>query len=105
MRLRRLIILAAALVAGALLLLCFAPFLVAGGLRFWAQRTARREGLQLEIGNIEAPLLRRVVVRDLSFRIVGVAHFGIDCTSSRLEYPLKLSALFNRSRRPVRALH
>src|SRR3954454_8784857 len=105
MRLRRLIILAAALVAGALLLICFAPFLVAGGLRFWAQRIARREGLQLEIGNIEAPLLRPVVIRDLRFRTEGVAPFQVDCAASRVEVALNLSALFTRARRPVRALN
>jgi hypothetical protein len=105
MRLRRLLILASVLVAGALLVIGLTPFLVAGGLRLWAQRVARGEGLELEIGHIDAPFLRPIVIRDLRFRTQGAAQFQVDCTAPRLEVALNLSAIFTHSRRPVRALN
>jgi hypothetical protein len=102
---RSLLVTVAIVLLTAALVVCFAPFLVAGGLRLWAQRVARREGLQLEIGNIEAPLLRPVVIRDLHLRTEGVAPFQVDCAASRLEVALNLSAIFTQTRRPVRALN
>ena len=76
MRLKRsLIVTFAALLAAAVLVVVFAPFLVGGALRLWAERAARREGLQLEIGKIEAPLLRPVVVHDVRLRADGAAPF------------------------------
>jgi hypothetical protein len=105
MRLKRsLVIAAAALFATVVLVICLAPLLVAGGLRFWAQRAARREGLQLEFGRIEAPLLRPVIVHDFRFRSDTNAPFQIDGTAPRLEVALNLAAIFTHSRRPVRSL-
>ena len=101
---RSLAVTAAVLLAAAALVVCFAPFLVASGLRLWAQRAARGEGLQLEIGNIEAPLLRPVIVRDLRFRTDATAPFQIDCVASRVEFSLNLSAVFTHARRPLRTL-
>jgi hypothetical protein len=102
---RSLLVTVAVVLLAAALVVCFAPFLVASGLRLWAQRTAQREGLQLEIGKIDAPLLRPVVIRDLRLRTEGAAPFQIDCTASRLEVALNLSAFFTHARRPVRALN
>jgi hypothetical protein len=102
---RSLFVTVAVVLLAAALVVCFAPFLVAGGVRLWAQRTAHREGLQLVIGNIDAPLLRPVVIRDLHLRTEGAAPFQIDCTASRLEVALNLSAFLTQTRRPVRALN
>ena len=102
---RSLVVTMAGLLMAAALVFAFAPFLVAGGLRAWAQRVARREGLLLEIGKIEAPLLRPVVIRDLRFRTDGAAPFQIDCALSRMEVELNLSAIFTKAGRPVRALN
>jgi hypothetical protein len=102
---RRLIIVVAVIAAVAVLLICLAPLLVAGAMRFWAQGAASREGLQLEIGGIDAPLLRPVVIRELRVRTDGAAPFQIDCAASRLEVALNLSAIFTHARRPVRTLN
>lgn len=102
---RSLVLTMAGLLVAAALVFCFAPLLVAGGLRVWAQRAARREGLQLEIGKIDAPLLRPVVIRDLRLRSEAAAPFQIDCAASHLEVALNLSAIFNHARRPIRALN
>ena len=102
---RSLLILAAVLLVATVLAVCFAPFLVAGGLRWWAQRAARREGLELEIGNIEAPLLRPVVVHDLRFRTNPGAPFQIECVVPRLEAALNLAAIFTHAHRPIRSLN
>jgi hypothetical protein len=102
---RSLLVTVAVVLLAAALVVCFAPFLVAGGLRLWAQRVARREGLQLQIGNIDAPLLRPVIIRDLHLQTEGAAPFQIDCAAAKLEVALNLSAIFTQARRPVRALN
>ena len=102
---RSLLVTVAVVLLAAALVVCFTPLLVAGGLRLWAQRVARREGLQLDIGNIDAPLLRPAVIRDFHLRSEGPAAFQIDCAASKIEAALNLSAIFTQTRRPVHALN
>jgi hypothetical protein len=102
---RSLLVTVAVVLLAAALVVCFTPLLVAEGLRLWAQRIARREGLQLEIASINAPLLRPVIIRALHLRTKGAAPFQIDCAASKMEVALNLSALFTQARRPVRALN
>src|SRR5256714_1703402 len=104
MRVRRLLIILAAALIVVLLAVCFAPLIIAGGLRIWAQRTAHREGLQLEIGEIAAPFLRPVVIQNLRVRTEPGQPFQVDCTASRLELGLNLGAVFTGSQRPLRNL-
>src|SRR3954452_15585103 len=101
---RLLLIFAAALLIVILLAVCFAPLLVAGGLRVWAQRAARREGLRLELGEIEAPFLRPVIVTNLRLRSDPGLPFQIDCTAPRVELGLNLSGIFSGAKRPLRDL-
>ncbi len=54
------------LVAGALDAL-FAPFVVAHGVRWWIEWAAQRQGLSAEIEQVDAPFLRPVTIRNLSF--------------------------------------
>src|SRR5205814_9823853 len=103
MRLRRpLILIPAALLVAAVLVIVLAPLIVANGLRLWAERVARREGLQLQFEKIEAPLLRPVVVRNLRIESGATAPFRIKCAASRLELGLSLSGILSGSRRPIR---
>jgi autotransporter translocation and assembly factor TamB len=105
MRARRLLLIsAAALLIAFLLAVCFAPLIVAGGLRVWAQRAAHREGLHLELGEIRAPFLRPVVIRNLRLRSEPGQPFQIDCTAPRVELGLNLSGIFSGSKRPLRDL-
>jgi hypothetical protein len=105
MRARRLLLIfAAALLVAILLAVCFAPLIVAGGLRVWAQRAAHREGLRLELGAIEAPFLRPVIVRNLRVRSDPGLPFQIDCTAPRVELGLNFSGLFSGSKRRLRDL-
>jgi hypothetical protein len=105
MRMRRLILISAgALLVVALLLVWFAPLIVAGGLRIWAQRAAQAEGLRLELGEIEAPLLRPVIVRNLRVTSDPALPFQIECTAPRLELSLNLAALVTGSKRMLRHL-
>src|SRR3954470_10283824 len=101
---RLLLIFAAALLIVILLAVCFAPLLVAGGLRMWTQRAAHREGLRLELGEIEAPFLRPVIVRNLRVRSDPGLPFQIDCTAPRVELGLNLSGIFSGAKRPLRDL-
>src|SRR5438477_4091853 len=106
MRLRRpLLILAATLLAASILVVCFAPLLIANGLKWWAQRTAAREGLRLELGEIEAPFLHPVIIRNLRLRNEAEAQFQIDGTAQRLEVGLSLTGIFSGSKRSLRSLN
>jgi hypothetical protein len=85
------------LVAG-ILAVCLTPLVVAGGLRLWVARTARQEGLRIEFGKIEAPLLRPVVVHKLQIASQADAPFRVMVEASRVELDLNFAAIFNRSR-------
>jgi hypothetical protein len=105
MRVRRLLIISAAtLLVAALVIVCFAPLIVAGGLRVWAQRTAKREGLQLELGEIDAPFLRPVIIRNVRVHSDSALPFQIEGSAPRVELGLNLSGVFGGSRRPIRHL-
>ena len=105
MRLRRpVLILTATLLVVSILVVCFAPLLTAGGLRWWAQRAASREGLRLELGEIEAPFLHPVTIRNLRLRNGADAQFQIDGTAQRLEVGLSLAGIFSGSKRSLRSL-
>jgi hypothetical protein len=80
------------------LAVCLAPLAVAGGLRFWIARTARQEGLRIEFGKIEAPLLRPVVVHKLQIASQADAPFRVMVEASRVELDLNFAAIFNQSR-------
>ena len=99
MRFRKsfLIFFASLLIAG-LLSLLLAPFAVAAGLRFWIARTAEQEGLQIQFGKIDAPLLRPAVLHDLRVSNRSEAPFQLKIESPRLELGLNLSALFSNAR-------
>jgi hypothetical protein len=77
---------------------CLTPFLVAGGLRLWIARTARQEGLRIDVGKIEAPLLRPVVLHNLQIASQADALFQVRAEAQRVELDLDFAALFNRSR-------
>jgi hypothetical protein len=85
------------LVAG-VLAVCLTPLVVAGGLRLWIARTARQEGLRIEFGKIEAPLLRPVVVHKLQVSSQVDAPFRVMVEASRAELDLNFAAIFDRSR-------
>ena len=98
------ILVAVALFVAAALIVVLAPVIVANGVRLWAERVARREGLQLQLEQIEAPLLRPVVVRNLRVESGPAAPFLIKCAASRLELDLSLSGIFTSARRSLHAL-
>jgi hypothetical protein len=82
------------------------PFFVARGLSLWLRYQARRSGATITTGEISAPFLRPVQIRNL--RIVragaGAPHLQID--APRVEAAFRLAALFERSERshPLRSL-
>ncbi|MEY2560812.1 MAG: hypothetical protein QOG51_1227 [Verrucomicrobiota bacterium] len=99
MRFKRLLILSGgALIVAAFLTVFLAPFVVATGLRLWVARIAGQEKLQIELGKIEAPFLRPVVVHDLHITSDSAAPFRIDASTPRLEFALNLTAIFTSAR-------
>src|SRR5438874_9988055 len=49
----------------AILIVSLAPVFVSAGLRLWIARTARQDGLKVNVEKIEAPLLRPVIIQKL----------------------------------------
>ena len=101
---RRLLIGLAAVLVAVLLVVCCAPLLVAGGLRIWAQRAASREGLRIELGQIEAPLLKPVVIRNIGLRSGAGAPLRIEGGAERVEVGLNLAGIFSGSNRSLHSL-
>lgn len=91
-----LIILAGAVVILALVTLIAAPLAVATALRISIARTARQHGLAVTFGNIEAPLLRPVVMRNV--KISSAQPGGVALEIERAQLDLRLAAWFDPSR-------
>lgn len=99
MRFKKILILSGgALIVAAVLTVLLAPFAVASGFRLWVAHVARQERLQIEVGQIEAPFLRPVVVHDLRVTSDSTAPFRIDAATPRLEFDLNLAGVFSSSR-------
>jgi hypothetical protein len=98
MRFKRFLLLfGASLLVAAILAVCLAPLVVAGGLRLWIARTAQQEGLHIEFEKIEAPFLRPVVVHKLKVTSQADAPFQVKIEAPRVELALNLAALVNPS--------
>jgi|GEM_PF-525667 len=98
MRFKRFLLLfGASLLVAAILAVCLAPLVVAGGLRLWIARTAQQEGLRIEFEKIEAPLLRPVVVHKLKVTSQADAPFQVKIEAPRVELALNLAAFVNQS--------
>lgn len=80
-----------------ILTVCLAPLVVATGLRLWLGRVARQQALRIEIGKIEAPFLRPVVIHDLHVTNDPAAPFRLEANATRAEFDLNLRALLGRS--------
>lgn len=105
MRVKRLVLISAgALLVLALLAVCFAPLIVAQGLRIWAQRTASRAGLRLELGEIDAPFFRPVIVKDVRIRSEPGMPFRVEGAAPRIELGLNYAGVFAGSQHPLRSL-
>jgi hypothetical protein len=105
MRLKRTLIFALAGLLAAALIILLTPLIMASGLRFWAQRVANREGLQLQIERIDAPLLGPVTVENLRIEGVPGHPFQVNCTARHLEFDLSLEGILTGSRRPLRGFN
>ena len=92
-----LILFFASLLVAGILVVCLAPLIVAGGLRLWVARTARQEGLSIELGKIEAPLWRPVIIQNLRIATQPDAPFRVTIEAPRVELALNLAALFGRA--------
>lgn len=102
---RRLLLLSLLLLLGAIIAVAAAPLAISAGLRAWVAWSARQHGIDVELGEIEAPLLRPVVVRDLRLRSRPNAAFYVNVVAARAVLGLNLAAIFNQSRRrPLRSL-
>src|ERR1700730_14160079 len=80
-----------------------APFAVARGVRAWLWWQGRRQGLQIEVGNIDAPLLRPVVIQHLHVVSTGSAPCRIDLKATRAIVDLELARILTGA--SGRALH
>lgn len=98
MKLQRPIVVAAlALLLVLILLACATPLVVAGGVRAWAWYHARQEGLAVEIGAIEAPLFRPIVLHQVRVRGAKLAQFDVNVEIDRAQFGLDFRAILSRS--------
>jgi hypothetical protein len=101
---RRLLIIGLGLLAVAFLIIAPGPFILATALRTWSQRVASREGLFLEIEQIEAPLLHPIVAKNIHLVTTPGAPFRVECKATRLALDFNLYGMFSGSRRSLRNL-
>jgi hypothetical protein len=95
-----LLILLAALIA-----IWFAPLLVSNGVRLWVWWKARQEGLVVTLDQIDAPLLRPVVIRDCRLRSGPDDAFQFEFIVKQASLALNLThILLGRRGRAVRDL-
>ncbi|MEO5754273.1 MAG: hypothetical protein ABIR38_06165 [Chthoniobacterales bacterium] len=106
---RRLAILFLILLVGAGLDALCAPFVVSRGVRFWVEWAALRQGLQASMGQVEAPFLRPVTIRQLSLQAAPGARREISLRIETLVLDLNLRGWIFRTRsrilQSVRAQH
>jgi len=82
-----------------------APLGVAGGVHAWLWWQARRQGLKMEIGKIDAPLLRPVVIERLRLSSANNAPCRIDLKTGRTIVHLQLARILTgASGRAIRSL-
>jgi hypothetical protein len=106
MPLRRRLLIASllALLIG-LFALWIAPFAIARGVKTWLWWQARRQGLQIEVGKIDAPLLRPVVLQQVHVISAANAPCRIDLKANRAIVDLQLARILTgASGRALRAL-
>ena len=79
-----------------LLAIWFAPFAVSHSLRLWIWWKAREQKLTVKIDQIDAPFLRRVVVRGFRMTSAPDAAFHIDVSAAQATVNLNLKAILMR---------
>lgn len=74
------------------------PTIVSGTVRLWIWREARLQGLKVELGKIDAPLLRPVVIHGIKIdsQTPGAFSIHVDATSAELQ--LNLAGIFSSAR-------
>jgi hypothetical protein len=74
------------------------PTLVSGTVRLWIWREARLQGLKVELGKIDAPLLRPVVIHGIKIDSKTPGVIGVHVDATRAELQLNLAGIFSSSR-------
>ncbi len=97
-RKNRLFLFSLLLLLAALLVIAFAPFAVANGLRLWVWWKSRQEGLAVSIDKIDAPFLQPVVIRSLHMKSVRADALHIDLTATQAQLDLNFSRILLRRR-------
>ncbi len=83
----------------------FSPFIVAHGLRFWLEWAARHEGVQVEIGKIDAPFLRPVTIDRLRVAPAATNGHEIHLQAAQIAFDLNFRGqIFGRHPRLLHSL-
>lgn len=102
---RRLLIASLLAVVIGLFVFWVSPMAVAGGVRGWLWWQARRQGLVIEVGKINAPLLRPVVLHRLHITSASNAPCQIDLRANQVTIGLELAGIVNKGAgRAIRTL-
>ncbi|HEV2096731.1 MAG TPA: hypothetical protein VGQ82_09520 [Chthoniobacterales bacterium] len=94
----RILLVAAVACVIALGLLGLMPTIVSTGLRYWIWHSAKKCSFAVEIGVIEAPFLRHVVLHDVRIASPPNAACHMEFRTARAELDLNLSGFFSHRR-------
>ncbi len=105
MRKKRLVILGSVLLLVALVAVLFAPITLSTGFRVWSWWEGRKQGLHVELGKIDAPFLRPIVIHHLRITDAQNAPFRIEIDADRAVLGLNMARILIGVRgRAIRSL-
>jgi hypothetical protein len=84
------------IVLGAIFAIFFSPVIVSDSVRLWLWWKGRQQGLTVQIGKIDAPFFRPVVIRGLRVTSAPGTAFQIDVKAARATASLNLKAILVR---------
>jgi hypothetical protein len=100
-----LLLICVSILLAAILAILLAPLSVSSGLRLWTRWQARQQKLRIELGKIDAPLLRPVTIRKLRISDTKGSPFHIEINADRITVDLNLARILIGARgRTIRSL-
>jgi hypothetical protein len=100
-----LLLICVSILVAAVLVVLLAPLSVSSGLRLWARWQARQQGLLLDLGKIDAPLLRPVTIRRVRIGDTKGSPFHIEINADQIVVNLNLGRVLIGARgRAIRSL-
>jgi hypothetical protein len=105
MRKKRLVVLGSVILFAALVAILFAPVTLSTGLRVWFWWQGRKQGLHIELGKIDAPFLRPIVIHHVRITDAQNAPLHIEVDADEAVLGLNMARILTGVRgRAIRSL-